>query len=233
MFPFDRSLDAWVGLGWLGASFVAAFAVTYVATDLLRMRRAPYVALLAFVTGGFTAAFLAWSGAGARFWSYQWGWGLLGAALASILMILVSRRLPRLSKPQHFLGLVAWEGVVYGAAEGVLLSVLPVAIMWQVLRSFGWTSTFEQVSAGVLAILASIVLVVVHHLGYWEFRSKLMKYPVIMCTGLGVAYLLTGNVIAPIVGHIVLHVVMLRRGVELPPHVRQWSAETIDTARAA
>jgi len=207
---------------------VAAFLVTWLVTDLLHVRRTPYIAVLSVVAGGLTVGFLLWSRAGADFWTHSWGWGIVGAVLASALsLVIVRRRIPRIARQKKLAGPAVWEGVVYGAAEGVLLSVLPIAIAWQALRSLGWAS----VPAATVAVLASVVLVVVHHLGYWEFRGPLMKYAVIMCTGLSVAYVLTGNPMTPIVGHIVLHVAMLQRGVELPPHVRP--APLAVVARAA
>ncbi|MGZ4242571.1 MAG: hypothetical protein ACXVQ7_13300 [Actinomycetota bacterium] len=229
MFPFDRSLSAWIGVVWLVVVFVVGFLVTWLVTDVIRVKRTPYVAVLSVVTAALMATYLAWSGAGVAFWTHQWAWGILATVVASVASLVMGRRLPRSARPAHFAELVAWEGVFYGAAEGLLLSVLPVAIMWQALRSFGWTAT----PAGTVAVLASVALIVVHHLGYWEFRSKLMRYPILFCTVLSVAYLLTGNPIAPIVGHIVLHVAMLERGIEMPPHVHPVKAIEEQVARAA
>ena len=46
-----------------------------------------------------------------------------------------------------------------------------------------------------------------------------MRSPVVGCTILSVAYLLTAKPFAAIGGHIILHLAMLRRGMEeLPPH---------------
>jgi hypothetical protein len=219
MFGFDRSVSPWIGLEWLVATAVVAFLVTWLATDILRVKRTPYVALLSIVTGGLASGFLASSRAGTSFWIGSWKWAILGGVLTSGAMLVFARRLPRANRPSGGFRLALWEGAVYGAAEGLLLSVLPVAITWQALRSFGWTSGFAETGAAVLAVLASVGVIVVHHLGYWEFRSSLMRFPVILCSLLSVGYLLTANPIAPIVGHIMLHLAMIRKGVELPPHV--------------
>jgi hypothetical protein len=220
MFPFDSSLGPWIGLAWSGGLSVAAFLVTWVATDLLHIKRTPFIGILLLVTAGLTWGYVAWTGAGTKFVTYHWGWGLLGGAVASALMVGMTRRIPLGPHRDHYGHLVPWEGFVYGVAEGVLLSVLPVAMLWQVSRSFGWTSGAATVGAVVLAIVGSAFLIAVHHLGYPEFRNKLMRFPVALCTVLSVAYLVTGSLFAPVIGHIVVHVAMLRRGLELPPHAK-------------
>lgn len=218
MFPFDQSLDPWIGLGWFGILTVAAFLVTWLATDVLHVKRTPFIGILFVVTAVLTAGYVVWTGAGVDFVTYHWGWGLLGGAVAGALMIAMSRRIPVGPHRGHIGHLVPWEGFVYGVAEGVLLSVLPVAMLWQVSRSFGWTDGAATIGAVTMAIVGSAFLIVVHHLGYPEFRNQLMRFPVALCTVLSIAYLVTGSLLAPVIGHIVVHVAMLRRGLELPPH---------------
>jgi hypothetical protein len=220
MFPFDPSLDPWIGLGWFGILTMVAFLVTWLATDVAHIRRTPFIGLLTVVAAGLTWGFVAWAGAGTAFLTYHWGWGLLGGLVVSLAMVGMARRLPRGPHGDHSRHLLPWEGVVYGTAEGVLLSVLPVAMLWQVSRSFGWTSGLPVVGAVALAILGSAFVIVVHHLGYPEFRNPLMRFPVALCTVLSVAYLVTGSVLAPVLGHIVVHGAMLERGLELPPHAQ-------------
>ena len=64
-------------------------------------------------------------------------------------------------------------------------------------------------------------MVAVHHLGYREFRGRAATEKLMgalaACGVQALAFLLTGNVLAPMVAHIVLHAQMILRGVELPP----------------
>jgi hypothetical protein len=220
MFPFDPSLDPWIGLAWFGALTVLAFLVTWLSTDLLHVRRTQFIALLTCLTVGLAWGYVAWTAAGTKFLTHHWGWGLLGAGVAGVAMIAMAHRMPRRPHSERYRHLVAWEGFVYGITEGVLLSVLPVAMLWQVSRSFGWTDGPATIGAVVLALVGSAFLIAVHHLGYPEFRNKLMRFPVALCSVLSFAYLVTGSVLAPVIGHIVVHVAMLRRGLELPPHAK-------------
>jgi hypothetical protein len=212
----------WAGaLLWLLGIATAAFLVSWVLTDRLHLHRIPYVGALAALTAALTAGYLAWSDAGAAFWTTHWAWGLLGAAVAGALLTRLVSRLPAAHTPAGVSGsAVAWEGVVYGTAEGLLLSVLPVAVTWQLFAALGWTSGWHAVVAAVAALVASAAVIVVHHLGYQEFRGPAMRSPLVGCMPLSLAYLATASPLAAIGGHIIIHLAMLRRGIELPPHAR-------------
>jgi hypothetical protein len=108
---------------------------------------------------------------------------------------------------------------VYGVTEGTLLSILPVLAVWQRGRALGWTGDWPgKVGVGALAMAASILVIGIHHLGYREFRGPQVRYPIIACGFFSLGYLLTGSVIAAIGGHIVVHLVMIVHGTEMPPH---------------
>ena len=223
----------WAGaLLWLVGIAGGAFLISWVLTDLLQVRRAAYVGALAALTGGLTAGYVAWSGAGAGFWVDGWAWGLLAAALAGTFLALMVSRVPG-ARSTRRTGAIAsvWEGLVYGSAEGLLLSVLPVVVTWQMLAALGWTGGWRG-AAGAAAVAASAVVIAVHHLGYREYRGRRIVSPIIACTVLSIAYLLTASPIAAIGGHIVLHLAMLRRGMELPPHAGPGPAHTAEEREA-
>ena len=111
---------------------------------------------------------------------------------------------------------------MYGIGEGVLLATLPVLSVWQAADDLGWTEgTWARVGAGVLAIVGALVVIAVHHLGYAEFRAPdarpKLAGTLVGCGLQSVAFLVTGNVLAPLVAHIVLHFQLILRGSEMPP----------------
>ena len=111
---------------------------------------------------------------------------------------------------------------MYGFAEGVLLATLPVLAVWQATDALGWTdTTWAKVGSGVLAVVGALFVILVHHLGYREFRAraarKMMRGALVGCGLQALAFLLTGNVLAPVVAHIVLHTQLTLRGNEMPP----------------
>jgi hypothetical protein len=148
---------SWLGaLGWLSAIAAASFLVAWVLTSRLGVRRTPYIGILALVTGGLAIGYLAWSDTDlADFVTSHWGWGLLGAAVTGALLARLSRHQPGGPRPQgwRLAAALAWEGVVYGSTEGLLLSVLPVLVTWQAFAAHGWTSgTGRALVAGIAAM---------------------------------------------------------------------------------
>jgi hypothetical protein len=142
---------------------------------------------------------------------------VVGAILAAL-----SRHQPASPHPGgwRLAATLAWEAVVYGTAEGLLLSVLPVLITWQAFAAHGWTSgTGKPLVAGTAAMLASLAVIVIHHLGYRGFHSPAVLATVMVgCGLLSLAYLLTASPLAAVGGHILLHTAANLRGTELPPY---------------
>jgi hypothetical protein len=213
-----------------GAAAVAiigmlAFLVTWVVTDVIGLRRTAYIAVLSLVTLGLLGGYLAWSGTDpADLFTKGSGFGVLAGLVAAIVVTPGVHRLSIGIRPQgaELSQRLVWEGAVYGVAEALLLATLPVLAVWQACEALGWTDPgWPAVGAGTLAILSALVVIAVHHLGYREFRGrsgrKMLAGAMLACGVQALAYLLTGNVLAPIVAHVLLHAQMILRGVLLPP----------------
>jgi hypothetical protein len=204
---------------------VVAFLVTWVVTDLGHVPRTPYVAILTLTTLALAGGYLAWSGTSlAALVTEGLAWGLLGGVVAAALVAPLVRRLPAGPRPEgaRLVGLLLWEGVVYGGAEAILLATLPVLALWQAADALGWTDTaWAMAASGTLAVIGALFVILVHHLGYREFRARasrrMMAGALAGCGIQALAFLLTGNVLAPIVAHIVLHCQLALRGNEMPP----------------
>lgn len=204
---------------------VAAFLVTWVVTDLARVRRVWYVGILTITAVTLMAVSVAWSGVGVSdLVTDGWGWGVLAGVIAAALLAPAVRRLSPHPHPRgaRLVGVVLWEGVVYGVAEALLLATLPVLAVWQAASDLGWTDGAPgRWGSGALAVVAALGVILVHHLGYAEFRAPAARTKLggalLACGFQALAFLLTGNVLAPIVAHVLLHAQMILRGVELPP----------------
>jgi hypothetical protein len=220
----------WSQLIWLLALGLGAFLVSWIFADLLRLTRTVYIGVLAVVAAGFLFGYLSWSHADwGAFISYQWIWGLLGAVITGPLLVVLmvqgakhtqTRVLAPTPRPEglHLVGAFLWEGIVYGTAEALLLSVLPVLMAWQTLSALGWTQSWSGVVfTGVVALVASLFVIVVHHLGYREFRGPPVAGAAMDCGILSLAYLLTMNPLAAVGGHIIAHSGVVLLGRELPP----------------
>jgi hypothetical protein len=218
--------------GWQDATVafaiiaVVAFLVTWVVTDLGHVPRTPYVAILTVTTFGLGAGYIAWSGTSlADLVTAGWVWGILGGLAAAAVVVPLVRRLPagrRRPQGPQLVERLLWEGVVYGTAEAILLATLPVLAVWQATDALGWTATtWAKVGSGALAAVGALFVIVVHHLGYREFRTraarKTLGGALVGCGIQALAFLLTGNVLAPVVAHVVLHWQLTLRGNEMPP----------------
>jgi hypothetical protein len=211
---------------------VAAFLVTWILTDRLRIPRAPYIPMLLAVALGLGAGYLAWSGTSAsELTSSGVGWGLAAGLIAAAIALPLVQQLPAHphASGTRLVGLMLWEGLVYGIAEAILLSTLPVLAVWQALVDLGWTDGgWAKVGSGALAILGALLVILVHHLGYAEFRTEAGRPGLFgalaVCGVQAIAFLVTGSVLAPIVAHIILHGQLLLRGDELPPAMPQRTA---------
>jgi len=222
--PTAATSISWFGaLGWLTAIAAASFLVAWVLTSRLGVRRTPYIAALALATGALTWGYLTWSDTTlASFATTHRGWGLIGAAVTGTILAILSRHQPSGPRPggRRLTATLAWEGVVYGITEGLLLSVLPVLVTWQGFAAHGWTSGIgRSLVAGIAAMVASLAVIVIHHLGYRGFHSRAALVPVMVgCGLLSLAYLLTVSPLTAVGGHIVLHTALNLRGTELPPY---------------
>ena len=226
---------SWVGsLWWLIGLAAASFAVSWLAATRLQMPRTPYIAVLTVTTAVFSGGYVWWLDVtAADLVTSRWMWGLIVAPLSAAFLIIGMTKLP-VSKRLHGFSqqlrgwrltrALLWEGVVYGTAEGILLSVLPVFITWQMVNSLGWSGVAGGIARWALPIAASAIVIIVHHLGYWEYRNGLLVPITVGCGMLSVGYLATASLIAPTLGHILAHCTGLVRGVELPPHPRPASA---------
>jgi hypothetical protein len=211
---------------------LAAFLVTWLITDVLDIGRSWYIAILTLMVLGLSVAYLGWADlSAADLVTSNAGWGALAGVIAAAVVFPLVRKLP--SSPHAHGGRLGvqllWEGGVYGIAEALLLATLPVLVIWQgvpdAAGEFGW----QRLGWGTLAVAASLVIILVHHLGYTEFRAatgrKKLAGALFSCGIQALAFLLTGSVLAPVIAHILLHTQMIFRGVEMPPAAETPAAE--------
>jgi hypothetical protein len=204
---------------------VVAFLVTWVVTDVLHVRRSLYGAILAVMVGLLGVWYLTASGTSLSVLiTNNAAWGVLAGLIVAAVVTPLVRRLPGSEPPTGLdrATAFAWENVAYGTAEGLLLAAYPVLVVWQASAIAGWTDTTAgTVVAGTLAVLGSLIVVLVHHLGYAEFRQRASRPKLagalVTCGLQALAFLFTGNALAPIVGHIALHTQLTMHGTEMPP----------------
>jgi hypothetical protein len=197
----------------------------------LHIRRTLYIPLLLAVTIGYSIGYIAWLGLGfADVVTNHWAWGLLGGLVSGVVLAFLMTKQP-VDHELHGRGVVTrallWEGAVYGVAEGVLLTALPPFMAWQMVHSLGWSGTWGAIARWTLPVVAGAAVTLIHHLGYWNFRNRILVPVTLGLSVLSVAFLLTASWIAPALGHVVAHGGAVLHGHEMPPVERPTEPEVV------
>jgi hypothetical protein len=151
---------------------------------------------------------------------------LCGVLLGLIFGALVVRNV--LSEPatEKFTGpylawLVFWRGLIYGAMDGLLLSVFPWIVSW---RAFDVEKKplRKKIAFGFLAWVFILVLTTAYHLGYSDFRSKKIIQPNIGNTIISIPTLVSANPAGSPIAHAMMHIAAIihapKTELFLPPH---------------
>ena len=211
---------------WLAAGFPFAFAVPFLLADTLELNRDVFYGLYAAAVACFVTAWGRHTGFTRQDFTRRWRWGLvLGALAAAVLTAVVLNSEHATARPGglELAGAVLWRGVLYGATDGVLLSVFPILA---VFGAFAGTKLRKRipgtVAVATLAMLASIGITAVYHLGYSDFRSEKLRKPVAGDLIWSAPTLVTLSPLGAPIAHIGLHVSAVLHSYDtdtfLPPH---------------
>ncbi|HUP33533.1 MAG TPA: GerMN domain-containing protein [Gaiellaceae bacterium] len=219
---------------WLAAGLVLAFAVPFMLADTLELGRDLYYGLYTVFVITFAGAWAWHTGLGHRDLARNWRWGLvLGAAGAAAMALVVVRTEDATDRPGglELAGAVLWRGVVYGAADGVLLSVFPILAVFAALAGTRLRRhAAGTLAVGALALLASLGITASYHLGYEDFRSEKLRTPLAGDVLWSAPTLLTLSPLGAPLAHVGLHVAAVVHSYDtetfLPPH-RAAAAEDV------
>jgi len=225
--PDTQRVSARRHLVWLIGGMVVAFLVPFVLADRLGLQRDLYYAIY---VGAVVGLFVGWArDTGqplremiARRWRLAVGLGLVVAAVSAFIAV---RAEAGSAHPGglEFVAALAWRGVVYGAADGLLLSAFPILLVFAALRGTRLRRRVGGlVAVGAVAMLASLAMTAVYHAGYSDFRSDKLRKPVTGDLIWSVPTLATLNPIGAPIAHVGLHVGAVVHSYNtdlfLPPH---------------
>jgi hypothetical protein len=212
---------------WLVAGFAVGFFVPFVAADLLNLPRDLYYAVYIAAVLGFFALWARASGEVIgemirRRWKLT---VLLTAANVVLLSVIVVRTQDATPHPDAltFAGAIAWRGIAYGFADGLLLSAFPILAVFAAfketrLRRRAWGKAL----IGLAAIVASLAMTAVYHAGYSDFRSQKVQEPLKGDVFWSAPTLFTLNPLGAPLAHAGMHVTAVVHSydtdVMLPPH---------------
>ena len=208
---------------WVGIAGVLGFVISAVFSSMLKFPRAPFVLVHAVGSVALAAVFFRGRGLHVPGPARQ----RTAAALAAGLLfggILVASILsgPGGASPTgiRLIAALGWYGLVYGAVDALLLTILPVLAVrdgWGPAGTIG-----ERLRWGGAALAASLLVTALYHAGFAEYRGIALLQPLIGNTVVTAGYLLTGNAATPLVTHVLMHAAAVAHGMEataqLPPH---------------
>jgi hypothetical protein len=212
---------------WLAGGLALAFGVPFLLADVLSVPRDAYYALYVLSVASLVTAWARSTRLNVReTLRRRWLVSLaLGGVCAGLLAVMAVRTEDATPHPHgiHLAASVAWRGVLYGLADGLLLSVFPILA---VLAAFSGRSLLRRlrgkVAVGALALTVSLAFTAVYHVGYPEFRSGLLRKPLVGDVVWSVPTLVTLNPVGAPVAHVGLHVSAVLHSYEtetfLPPH---------------
>jgi hypothetical protein len=212
---------------WLLAGLVLAFALPYLLTDLATINRDLYYGIYALSVFGFFALWLRFAVETPRaLLTRNWRFGaLLGIVFAgATAAIAFTEKATPHPHGWRFAGAIVWRGIVYGAADGVLLSVFPILAVVAAFsaRPLRERSRRALVGIGALALGVSLLFTAVYHLGYPDFRGDKVRKPLIGDVVWSAPTLATLSPIGAPLAHIGLHVSAVVHAYNtdtfLPPH---------------
>ena len=212
---------------WLAAIIAASFALPFVLADSLDMQRDVYYGVYMAAVVGLFVAWAQDTGESlremvARRWRWAVGLGIVFAAF-SVFIALGAEDATSHPGGLEFVAAIVWRGVLYGAADGLLLSAFPILIVFAALRN----SKLRQrrgglLAVGALALAASLVVTATYHLGYSDFRSSKLRKPIAGDLVWSVPTLATLNPVGAPIAHAGLHVTAVAHSYDtdlfLPPH---------------
>ena len=216
----------WLYLGWVLAAGILGFAVAAVFSGWLRLSRRLFLVPYFVFGGAFLAGFLLWSQIDVLTLIVEnWYWGVLAGTLVGLLLIrnVWSQPASTQSTGGRLVFEILWVGLGYGAMDALLLNVMPVVAVWAGFAEAGWTATWPgKIALGLLALVSSLSVTLLYHLGYREFRNRKVVMVLIGNSLITLAYLLSTNPLGAVVSHVAMHVAAVFRGPEtvlqLPPH---------------
>ena len=212
---------------WLAGAFVLSFLVPYVVADRLGLQRDVYYGVYVAAVAALCIGWMRDTRQSPReLLGRRLPWALgLGAAFAALAAVMVVRTEDATAHPDgiEFVGALLWRGLVYGTADGLLLTAFPIVVVFAALSGSALRRRRGGVVAvGAIALVASMLMTATYHLGYEQFRSDELRKPVAGDLLWSPPTLLTVNPVGAPIVHASMHVSAVAHSYDtdvfLPPH---------------
>jgi hypothetical protein len=211
-------------LKWIVYGVIVGFGASFIFGDLITLPLDLYYLIYFGIIFAFFTIYIKRTQLNLREWFYRrWVWGILLGLVFGALMIqnVLSRPATEKFTGPYLVWLIFWRGLIYGAIDGLLLSVFPWVVTWRAFevekKPLG-----KKIAFGFLAWLFILVLTTAYHLGYSDFRSKKIIQPNIGNTIISIPTLVSANPIGSPITHAIMHMTAMihspKTELFLPPH---------------
>jgi hypothetical protein len=209
---------------WITFGALVGFAASFIFGDVLTLPLDLYYFIYFMLISVFFTIYMKKTRLNLREWfSKRLLWGiLLGLTFAAMMAQNVLSRPPT----EKFTGLylvwlIFWRGLIYGAIDGLLLSVFPWIVTWRAFHAEK-KPVRRKIAFALLAWLFILLVTSAYHAGYSDFRSKKIIQANIGNTMMSIPTLVSANPIGTPIAHMALHVVAVihspKTELFLPPH---------------
>jgi hypothetical protein len=214
-------------LAWLLGGMAVAFLVPFVVADRLELERDLYLVIYVAAVVGLFAGWAHDTRQSpaemiARRWRLAVGLGIVFAGVGAVIATKAEHSSPHPGGIE-FVGALLWRGIVYGAADGLLLSAFPILLVFAALEhSRLRRRAAGLIAVGAIAMLASLAMTAVYHASYSDFRGSKLGKPVTGDLVWSVPTLATLNPVGAPIAHVGVHVGAVVHNYDtdlfLPPH---------------
>jgi len=215
-----------ISILWLIGACLVGFGISAIFSGWLKLSRRLFLIPYISISGLVLFLFLYNNPiVNKEFWLHNWIWGLVASVIAGAFLVknVFSQTYSQTVKGLPFYVDMVWFGIAYGIIDGLLLNVMPVVAVLNIFFELGLSGNISgQILFGVFALAASLVVTLFYHLGYPEFRNKSVLFVLLGNTIITMTFILSGNPLAAVLTHMVMHVAAVIRGpettIQLPPH---------------
>jgi hypothetical protein len=211
-------------LKWIAYGALVGFGSSFIFGDLLTLPIDLYYLVYFGIIIIFFSIYIRKTKLNIKEWySKRLVWSVLLGLIFGALMVqnVLSRPETERFTGAYLVWLIFWRGLVYGLIDGLLLSSFPWIATWRAF-DVGKKPLGKKIAFGFLAWLFILVVTTAYHLGYSDFRSRMIIQPNIGNTIISVPTLVTANPIGSPITHAIMHITAVihspKTELFLPPH---------------